>query len=90
MTLQKKSTNGKSPGEFPEVSKSPATPNGNGKRGRGRPKKHPRDQQEPSTTKKQEKFDMCSPNSLLCEVDLKVRFILQYYFLRFPLKIECL
>ena len=76
MTLQKrKSTNGKSPGELSGVSKSPATPKtpGNGKPGRGRPRKHPKDQQDPSTTKKQQQFDMCSPNSLLCEVDLKVR-----------------
>ena len=76
MTLQKrKSTNGKSPGDFSGGSKSPATPKtpGNGKAGRGRPRKHSKDQQDANASKKQEKFDMCSPNSLLCEVDLKVR-----------------
>ena len=93
MILQKKSINGKSPGEFSGVSKSPATPKtpGNGKRGRGRPRKHPKDQQDPSLTKKQEQFDMCSPNSLLCEVDLKVKiFLLKILFLCFSLNIECL
>ena len=76
MKLQKrKSTNGKSPGELSGVSKSPATPKtqGNGKPDRGRPRKLPKDQQDPSTTKMQGQFDMCSPNSLLCEVDLRVR-----------------
>ena len=81
MTLRnRKLTKGKTPGEFSGVSKSQATPKtpGNRKPGRGRPRKHPKDQQDPSTTKKQENFDLCSPNSLLCEMDLKVRI----YFAR--------
>ena len=77
MTIQKqKSTNGKS-SEFSGASQPPVTQKtpGNEKNGKRRRRK---DQQGPSTTKKQEQFDMCSPNSLLCEMDLKVRI----YFAR--------